>query len=245
MPGTTRRVIVLTACAVYVKPDLSILVVDLGLTGLPNAVGIDTVRSSSHGSRSRSSSRAMVPPSTSLLASAVPSHSCAPAAVSPPGDTLGRSRGPAGFRRPRSPMYALLIPAVSSRATVQGGRRRVRIPVRPPSSSDVAASARCSTGSWPTRSPVRAGSPFYGARRAWARARCWVSCPTGLSAGTSRRAVGVESEMELAYAGLHQLCAPMLGELGRCPVRSATRSRRCSAAASAPRPTGSWWGWPR
>ena len=31
------------------------------------------------------------------------------------------------------------------------------------------------------------------------------------------RAVGVESEMELAYAGLHQLCAPMLGHLGRLP----------------------------
>jgi len=32
------------------------------------------------------------------------------------------------------------------------------------------------------------------------------------------RAVGVESEMELAYAGLHQLCAPMLDRLERLPV---------------------------
>ncbi len=32
------------------------------------------------------------------------------------------------------------------------------------------------------------------------------------------RAVGVESEMELAYAGLHQLCAPMLDHLDRLPV---------------------------
>ena len=32
------------------------------------------------------------------------------------------------------------------------------------------------------------------------------------------RAVGVESEMELAYAGLHQLCAPMLDHLERLPV---------------------------
>ena len=32
------------------------------------------------------------------------------------------------------------------------------------------------------------------------------------------RAVGVESEMELDYAGLHQLCAPMLGNLGRLPA---------------------------
>jgi len=53
------------------------------------------------------------------------------------------------------------------------------------------------------------------------------------------RAVGVESEMELAYAGLHQLCGPMLDHLGRLPAPQATRSRRCSAAASAPRPTGS------
>ena len=32
------------------------------------------------------------------------------------------------------------------------------------------------------------------------------------------RAVGVESEMELAYAGLHQLCAPMLDRLDRLPA---------------------------
>ena len=59
------------------------------------------------------------------------------------------------------------------------------------------------------------------------------------------RAVGVESEMELAYAGFHELCTPMLDHLDRLPVRSATRSRRCSGAAPALRPTGSWSGWPR
>ena len=32
------------------------------------------------------------------------------------------------------------------------------------------------------------------------------------------RAVGVESEMELVYAGLHQLCAPMLDHLDRLPA---------------------------
>src|SRR5690348_1219509 len=31
------------------------------------------------------------------------------------------------------------------------------------------------------------------------------------------RAVGVESEMELAFAALHQLCAPVLDRLGRLP----------------------------
>ena len=32
------------------------------------------------------------------------------------------------------------------------------------------------------------------------------------------RAVGVESEMELAYSGLHQVCAPMLDHLEQLPV---------------------------
>ncbi len=31
------------------------------------------------------------------------------------------------------------------------------------------------------------------------------------------RAAGVESEMELAFAGLHQLCVPMMGHLDRLP----------------------------
>src|SRR3954463_9376609 len=32
------------------------------------------------------------------------------------------------------------------------------------------------------------------------------------------RAAGVESEMELAHAGLHQLCAPLLDRLERLPA---------------------------
>jgi len=32
------------------------------------------------------------------------------------------------------------------------------------------------------------------------------------------RAAGVQSEMELPFAALHQLCAPMLGNLQRLPV---------------------------
>ena len=41
---------------------------------------------------------------------------------------------------------------------------------------------------------------------------------------TVLRAVGVESEMELAYAGLHQLCAPLLDQLDRLSARIARRS---------------------
>src|SRR4051795_9923240 len=32
------------------------------------------------------------------------------------------------------------------------------------------------------------------------------------------RAAGVESEMELPFAGLHALCAPMLGRIGHLPI---------------------------
>jgi ABC-type transport system involved in cytochrome c biogenesis ATPase subunit len=32
------------------------------------------------------------------------------------------------------------------------------------------------------------------------------------------RATGIESEMELAFAGLHQLCAPLLARLDRLPT---------------------------
>ncbi len=32
------------------------------------------------------------------------------------------------------------------------------------------------------------------------------------------RAVGVQSEMELAFAGLHQLCAPLLDRAGHLPA---------------------------
>ena len=53
----------------------------------------------------------------------------------------------------------------------------------------------------------------------------------------STRAAGVESEMELPFAGLHQLCAPLLDHLDRAArTRSATRSARpsgCSAGAAA------------
>jgi hypothetical protein len=60
------------------------------------------------------------------------------------------------------------------------------------------------------------------------------------------RAVGVESEMELAYSGLHQLCGPMLDRLDRLPIpQREALGRRCSARAQAPRRIGSWWGSPR
>jgi hypothetical protein len=39
------------------------------------------------------------------------------------------------------------------------------------------------------------------------------------------RAVGVEAEMELSNAGLHQLCAPLLDRLQRLPERDRYRTQ--------------------
>jgi DNA-binding CsgD family transcriptional regulator len=52
------------------------------------------------------------------------------------------------------------------------------------------------------------------------------------------RAVGVESEMELPYAALHQLCAPVLGRLGRLPgpQRDALRTTFGLSEGGAPDP---------
>ena len=54
---------------------------------------------------------------------------------------------------------------------------------------------------------------------------CWVA-----------RAAGVQSEMELAFAGLHQLCAPMLDRLDRLPgpQRDALRTAFGLSAGPAP-----------
>jgi DNA-binding CsgD family transcriptional regulator len=50
------------------------------------------------------------------------------------------------------------------------------------------------------------------------------------------RAMGVESELELAFAGLHQLCAPMLGHLDSVPApqRDALQTALGLSAGSAP-----------
>ena len=59
------------------------------------------------------------------------------------------------------------------------------------------------------------------------------------------RAAGVQSEMELAFAGLHQLCAPMLdrsgGAAGAAAGRAADRVRHQRRAGHR---TGSWSAWP-
>jgi hypothetical protein len=50
------------------------------------------------------------------------------------------------------------------------------------------------------------------------------------------RAAGVQSEMELAFAGLHQLCAPMLGHLDGIPGPQRDALRTASGLAAGPPP---------
>ena len=49
-------------------------------------------------------------------------------------------------------------------------------------------------------------------------------------------AVGIESEMELAYSGLHQLCAPMLDHLDRLPVPQRDALRTVFGQQTGPAP---------
>jgi hypothetical protein len=50
------------------------------------------------------------------------------------------------------------------------------------------------------------------------------------------RAVGVDSEMELAYSGLHQICAPMLDHLERLPVPQRDALSTVFGLSAAPAP---------
>ena len=49
--------------------------------------------------------------------------------------------------------------------------------------------------------------------------------------------------MELAYSGLHQLCAPMLDHLERLPPPQRTALATVFGLSDGPAPTGSWSGW--
>ena len=50
------------------------------------------------------------------------------------------------------------------------------------------------------------------------------------------RAAGVESEMELAFAGLHALCAPMLGRLGHLPIPQRDALHKAFGMSAGPPP---------
>lgn len=57
------------------------------------------------------------------------------------------------------------------------------------------------------------------------------------------RAAGVESEMELAFAALHQLCMPCWTACSGSRARSVQPSRRCSGSVRGRRRIVSSWAW--
>ena len=74
------------------------------------------------------------------------------------------------------------------------------------------------------------------ARPASARRRCCATPPTRRPASGVAQIAGVESEMELPFAGLHQLCAPLLDRLDALPEpqQDALRVALGLAAGDAP-----------
>lgn len=57
------------------------------------------------------------------------------------------------------------------------------------------------------------------------------------------RAAGMQSEMELAFAGLHQLLAPMLGHLEPLPTPQREALRTAFGLSAGPARIVSWWRW--
>jgi len=58
------------------------------------------------------------------------------------------------------------------------------------------------------------------------------------------RVAGVQSEMELAFAGLQQLCAPMLDRVEGLPVPQRDALRTAFGISAGPAPDRSWSAWP-
>ena len=54
---------------------------------------------------------------------------------------------------------------------------------------------------------------------------------------------GVESELEMPFAALHQLCGPMLGDLAALPEPQEHALRVAFGLARATPRIGSWWAW--
>ena len=65
---------------------------------------------------------------------------------------------------------------------------------------------------------------------------CWTTWPGTRRGCRVARAAGVQSEMELAFAGLHQLCAPMLDRLDRLPAPQRDALRTAFGLSAGPPP---------
>ena len=146
----------------------------------------------------------------------VGNHSAAPAAASPPGNTLVRLSGLRGSQAWTSDVRS---------ARTGGGGKQLNDARRPLTSPDprppkLLGRRRECEALDRLVADVLAGR----SRVAVLRGEAGVGKSALLGYLSARvagwrvaRAAGVESEMELAYAGLHQLCAPLLDHLGRLP----------------------------
>ena len=83
---------------------------------------------------------------------------------------------------------------------------------------------------------ARAGLWWCAASRVWARPCSWITWPGGREGAGWRARSGVQTEMELAFAGLHQLCAPMLGRAEHLPVPQRDALRTAFGLAAGPPP---------
>ena len=93
-----------------------------------------------------------------------------------------------------------------------------------------------STGSSRQFAQVRVGHWWCPAKRVSARPRCLITWPeTRRDAGWCVPP-GCQSEMELAFAALHQLCAPLLDGLTRLPVPQRDALRIAFGMGSGPTP---------
>ena len=71
---------------------------------------------------------------------------------------------------------------------------------------------------------------------------CAIESAAGLRIA---RVAGIESDMELAYAALQQLCAQMLNGLDRLPDPQREALGVAFGLRAGRRRTGFWWGWRR
>src|SRR5262249_43357200 len=71
---------------------------------------------------------------------------------------------------------------------------------------------------WRICAPGAGGRLWCGARRGWAKSALLEYAAGAAPDIRVARAAGVESEMELAFAGVHQLCVPLLDRLERLPA---------------------------
>src|SRR5215468_8431971 len=135
-----------------------------------------------------------------------------------PRETPWRDPLVCGVPRSRPQIYAVLIPATGSRRIVCRGPPTSQDPRPPPKllgrRSECEELDRLLADAVAGRSRVTVLRGEAGAGKT-----ALLGYLSGQLAGWQvARAAGVESEMELAYAGLHQLCGPMLEYLGRLPV---------------------------